>query len=176
MAQKSSGLFTKQTWLIIIGLIVAVIAGGSLLALSGDKSLKLLPRLSARQTTTLKIVADGQKNIVDRDLRKLNSELNITLTSDNAAIQSQLKGAGLSEIRPEIKAIEADTETFKALENAKINGRYDTAYKTAAIKKLTSLRDLLREVHEKTKNKALRQTLATEYEHISTHLRELKTL
>ncbi|TXG76121.1 hypothetical protein E6P97_04155 [Patescibacteria group bacterium] len=174
--QRTSGLFTKQTWLIILAIGLTILIGSLLLVSSGDRSLKLLPVLSARQATTLKIVADGQKNLTDRDLRKLNSELNIILAGDNASIQTSLKRAGLSEISAEVKAAEADISTFKHLDNAKVNGQYDKKYKTVIVQKLTSLSGLLREIHDETKSKSLRQALATEYEHISIHLREIEDL
>lgn len=177
-AQKPTGLFTKQTFIVIVAVVVAIIAGGLLLLSSGDKSIKLLPKLSVRQETTLKLIADGQKNITDQDLKKINSELNSNLMSDNAAIQAAIKGAGVTskKITKDIKAKEADAALFEKLANAKLNGQYNATYQTVAVTKLRSLQSLLKETHDKSKNKEFRTILALEYEHLGIHIKALEAL
>ena len=175
-AQKPASTFPKRLVLIIFILIAVIGAGLMLIAASSDNNGQLMQRLSARQATTLKLVADGQKNLVSDDLSKINSELNIILLGDNSALQAELTKAGIKKIDKDVTAAEADSETFTKLTTAKVNGQYDTAYKTTLTQKLESLRALIRELHDKTKSKSLKSVLATEYKHLSTYVDELDKL
>lgn len=175
-AQKTPGLITKRTLIIVLALVGALISGTLLFASGSDNSGPLLQRLSARQATTLKLVADGQKNIISDDLAKINSELNIVLQSDNNALQAELSAAGIKKIDKLIAANEADEETFKKLASAKLNAQYDSTYRGVLAQKLESLRALLQELHDKTKSKALKTKLAAEYQHLSTYADSLDKL
>jgi hypothetical protein len=175
VAQKPRGLLTARAWMILGAMVAAILAGIFLLFGSQDQSGTLQQRVSARQTTTLKLVADGQKNLKDADLSKLNSELSIVLAGDDSAVQAALKNAGMKKIDKEITAAEADEDTFKSLSTAKISGRYDTAYQDTLVQKLDSLRALLAELHGATRNKPLKAVLDTEYQHLGGYLKTLQT-
>lgn len=176
-AQKPASAFPARLVLIILGIIAAIAGGLMLLAAGSDNSGQLMKRLSARQTTTLKLVADGQKNLTDDNLQKLNSELSLILLSDSAIVQSELANAGLEKkIDKEVVAAEADSGTFDKLATAKLNAQYDVTYRTILTQKLESLSALLQELHDKTRSKPLKAALATEYKHLSGYIDELEKL
>lgn len=176
VAQKPANRFPKG--LLLIGLLIVAITAAvfMLFASSSDNNGQLMQRLSARQATTLKIIADGQKNLTNDDLSKINSELSIILLSSDAALQTELKSAGIKKLDKTITAAEADSETFTKLTSAKLNAQYDSTYKTVLTQKLESLQALLRELHDKTKSKSLKTVLSTEYKHLSTYSDELGKL
>ena len=147
---------TKRTLLLIIGGVLALGVAVFLLLASGDNSGQLQQRLSARQDTTLKLIAEGQKNISDDDLAKVNSELSIILHGDDTALSAALKTAGLKKVDKVIKAAEADTESFDALTTAKLNAQYDSTYQNI----LTSKRFMAR-LAQKASKLLLQQSTST---------------
>lgn len=167
---------TKRTLMLVVGGLVAVVVGAVLLMASQDNSGQLQQRLYARQATTLKLVADGQKNISDDDLAKINSELSIILNGDNKALTTALKTAGLKKIDAAIKSAEADTESFEALATAKLNAQYDDAYRNMLTQKLETLHALLKEVHSKTRSSSLKTAIAAEYKHLTPYINALTEL
>lgn len=176
-AQKPTRTFPAKLVLIVLALIALVVGGLMLIVASSDNSGQLMQRLSARHATTLKLVADGQKNLTDDNLQKINSELNIILLSDSARVQTELASAGIAKkLDKEIVAAEADSTTFDKLASAKLNAQYDSTYRTILIQKLESLTVLLRELHDKTKSKSLKTALSSEYQHLTGYLNELEKL
>lgn len=167
---------THRTFLLVLLLVGAIITGMLMMFASSDNTGQLQQRLSARQETTLKLVADGKKNITDDRLAKLNSELSIVLTGDNTAIQAALKSAGLKKVEKTILADEADLATFEQLGSAKLNGQYDTTYRRVMTQKIESLMSLLQELHDATKIKDLKPSLAAEYKHLGTYLDAMNKL
>jgi hypothetical protein len=175
-AQKSGGLMTKRTLLMLIGGILVVFAAFMLLFASGDNSGTLQQRTKARQDILLDLVADGKKNLTSDEIGKINSELYIILLSDDAELQAALKTAGLKKVDKTILAAEADSETFDTLATAKLNAQYDAKYQTVLIQKLESHRALLKELHGKSKSKSLKAAVSTEYEHLGGYLVALEKL
>lgn len=167
---------THRTFLVIVLLTVAIVAGLIMMFASSDSTGQMQQRLSARQTTTLKLIADGQKNLTDDNLAKLNSELNIVLLGDDREIQDALKAAGLKKVEKAVIADESDTETFSQLKTAKLNAQYDATYRRVLAQKLEALRSLLEELHGATKIKGLKPSLAKEYQHLGTYLESLNKL
>jgi hypothetical protein len=175
-ANKPQGIMTPRMFLIILGMVGAIVVGILLMFASSDSTGTLQQRLSARQATTLKLVADGQKNITDPDLKKLNSELSIVLQGDSVAVGSALTAAGMKKVEKTITADEADTQTFEELKAAKLNGQYDTTYRRVMTQKLESLRALLQELHGATKIRELKPSLASEYQHLGLYLEAFEKL
>ncbi|HEX8390398.1 MAG TPA: hypothetical protein VF597_03185 [Candidatus Saccharimonadales bacterium] len=175
-AQRQNGGGRKRLILLIIGGLIALIAGGFMLSRSGDQSAELQKTLSARQATTLALITDGQKNIQNGTLSKLNSDISIILNGDNVALQAALADAGLKKIDKEITAAEADTATFEELTDARLNATYDGVYRRIITTKLESLSALLRETNSATKSRSLKAAIKQEYEHIAGFLIELNKL
>ena len=176
-AQKPASAFPARLVLIVL-VIVAVLVGGFMLLVAGsDNSGQLMQRLSARQATTLKLIANGQKNLNDDNLQKINSELNLILLSDNTFVQGELSKAGMAKkMDKNIAAAEADSATFDKLASAKLNAQYDSTYRVTLTQKLESLSALLRELHDKTKSKSLKSALSAEYKHLSGYIDDLEKL
>lgn len=175
-AHKPRGLMTKRTLFLVLGGAAAVIVSGLLLLNSQDGSAQLQQRLHARQTTTIKLIADGQKNLSNDDLSKINSELSLILSGDHTELVAALKAAGLTKIDVSIKSTEADTEVFETLKTAKLNAQYDSAYQNILTQKLESLHALLKEVHGKTRSPELRTAIAVEYKHLTPYINALSEL
>lgn len=169
-ATPKRSFLSSRTFVIVLLLVIGVIAAILMMFASSDQTGTLQQRLSARQLTTIKIVSDGQKNITDPELAKLNSELSIVLQGDNTSVQAALKQAGLKKVEKTITADEADAVTFEELKTAKLNGQYDTTYKRVLAQKLESLRALLKEIHTKTKLSGLKPSLAREYDNLGIYL------
>ena len=130
----------------------------------------LRQKLSARQITTLQIIADGQKNLTSDSLKKINSELNLVLQSDNAELQSALTASGIKKADKVVASSESGAETLTSLKNAKLNGQYDKAYQTVITQKLTSLRGLILEVHQQSRSKSMKAVLVTEDTHLKSYI------
>lgn len=175
-AQKRTGVMTKRTFFVVLLVIVAVVAGLLLFLASRDNSGQLQQRLSARQATTLRIIADGKKNIANDNLAKINSELGIVLLSDNVKLQEALATAGLKKVDKDVTAAEADADTFAQLNTAKLNAQYDASYRNILTLKLESLQALAQEIHGKTRSKSLKAALTTEYEHLALYHKMLTEL
>lgn len=175
-AQPRGGLMTKRTLFLIIGAIVALAVGMIMIFASGDNSATLRQRVSARQATTIKLIADGQKNITRDDIAKINSELSIVLASDNSKLQTALKTAGLKKTDKTITAAEADAATFEKLKTAKLNAQYDSTYLSVLTQKLESLRGLLVELNENTRSRSLKAATADEYRNLGIYLNALSRL
>lgn len=166
VAQRPRGFITGRTLVVLIALIAAIVIGLLLLVFSADRSGPLQQRTAARQETTMKLIADGQKNLSSGELKKINAELNVVMLSDDVALQTALADAGFKKADKEVVAAEADAETFDKLATAKINGQYDSTYRGVLLQKLESHMGLLEELHGETKKKSLKRTLATQYEHL----------
>jgi hypothetical protein len=176
-AQKPASAFPARLVIIILLVAAVVIGGFMLLAAGSGNDGQLMQRLSARQATTLKLVTDGQKNLSDDNLQKINSELNLILLSDGSLVQAELVKAGLAKkMDKNIAAAESDTTTFDKLASAKLNAQYDGTYHTTLVQKLESLSALLRELHDKSNSKSLKSALSTEYRHLTGYINELEKL
>lgn len=176
-AQKPPSKFTPRLLLIIGFIIFAILAAIGLMfmnAASNDPTLR--QKLSARQETTLEIIADGQKNLTSDSLKKINSELNLVLKSDDAELQAALVSSGMKKVEKEVAASESGDETLTSLKNSKLNAQYDTVYKSVITQKLTALRGLILEVHEQSRSKALKQVLVSEDAHLKSYVEQFEKL
>lgn len=174
-AQKAPSKFTPRLLLIIGFFVFAILAGIGLVVMNASsKDPTLRQKLSARQTTTLAIIADGQKNLTSDTLKKINSELNLVLKSDDAELQAALLSSGMKKPGKEIVAAEDGSETLATLKNAKLNGQYDKTYRTVITQKLTTLRGIMLEVHQQSRSKALKQLLVNEDAHLKNYIEQFE--
>lgn len=176
-AQKPPSQLTPRLLFIIGFIVFAIIASIVLMFMNAaTKDTTLRQKLSARQTTTIEIIADGQKNLTSDTLKKINGELNLVLKSDDAELQAALIASGMKKVEKEVLASEAGTETLTNLTNAKLNGAYDGTYKTVITQRLNSLRALMLEVHEQSRSKALKAVLVDQDTHLKSYVDQLETL
>lgn len=176
-SRKPQGVMSKKTLFIVLALVGALIVGGIMLMSSGDKSGPLQQRLSARHAATLTVITDGQKNIQNDELSKLNSELKIVLLGDIQTFDATVSTLGKKQ-KPNktIVADEANKTSLEKLKDAKLNAQYDTTYEGLLTQKLESLRALVTELHDNTSYKRLKAVLATEYAHLTTYINALTEL
>lgn len=168
---------TKRTLFIIIGLIVVVVVGLLLLSTTGDKSGPLMLRMSLREKVTMDIVKDGQKNIINDDLVKINSELSIILSGHSTKLDAAFKKNKMPTAK---KAGIEDPETSKPilskLNTAKLNARYDEIYRTTLKLQLQSLNQLGQELYGKTKSTSLKKALSDQYTDVAKYIKQLDAL
>lgn len=174
-ARKPPSKFTPRLLLIIGFFLFALLAGIGLMVMNASsKDPTLRQKLSVRQSTTLAIINDGQKNLTSDSLKKINSELNLVLKSDDAELQAALISSGMKKAGKEIVASESGAETLTSLKNAKLNGQYDKTYQSVITQKLTTLRGIMLEVHQQSRSKALKQLLVNEDAHLSSYIEQFE--
>ena len=160
--RRRMGFSPKMMLFIIVGIVVIII-GVVLLTLSRDSTAPLQSRLSARLDTLQRIVAEGQKNLRDPDLKTINSQISIQVLSDSSAIKSELQKLGMKSPDKTMVAAEADTASFTVLRDAALNNRFDDAYRKLIAQKLDSTNALIKEIYDKSSRTGLKQSLNTAY-------------
>ena len=161
---RGRGLSRKMLLFIIGGVVVIILAIYMTIA-SQDQSVPLQARLSARLTTLGTMVAVGEKNAKNPDLRQMNSTISTQVLSDTTSIATELKKAGMSKPDKTVTTAEADTASFTALTNAALNNNFDSTYKKMIAQKLDSTNALIKELYDKTTHKSLKPVLNETYGH-----------
>jgi hypothetical protein len=152
--------------LFIIGGVVVIILAIYMTIASQDQSVPLQARLSARLTTLGTMVAVGEKNAKNPDLRQMNSTIATQVLSDTTSIAAELKKAGLSRPDKTVTTAEADTASFTTLTDAALNNNFDSTYKKMIAQKLDSTNALIKELYDKTTtHKSLKPVLNEAYGH-----------
>lgn len=147
--------------LLLIGIgLAAVIIAIVLLANSGDKTIPLQQRLSARMSTLEKMSSDGKKNLVSGDLKEFNGRLSIQLISDQKTLGELMT---LGKVDKALTTSEADAASFKSLDDARLNSNYDTTYRRIVSQKLDSTTVLMRELYDTTRSQKLKEALGGSY-------------
>lgn len=163
--------------LIVMLVLFLIIIGGITFFFTRDTNpTKESQHLSARITTLLKILDEGNIKLKSGDLKSFSSEARILIAGDQAAIGVALEGVGIKKIDKAITTEEADKETFTTLTNAALSGQYDASYKSVLAQKFDSTAALMREVKGKTPNKKLKDTLTAALTTMDTLQNKLATL
>lgn len=174
---KPTSTLSPKLWLFGGGLLLLLLVGGGLLlATSGNNPLPQMQRLSIRLESLQTIINQGNKNVIGRDLKKVQADAAILVIGDIANINIALSEAGLDKIPKEVAALESDQATLDTLADAQLNGQFDPAYKKALSQKIESTMALMREVNEKTKSSALKATLSDSYKNFGRILDNLSKL
>ena len=156
VGQQPKRTIPRRT-LIIIGSIVAVILLIVLLVIAANAGNGLKneeQRLNARLQALSTLSESSAPSIQDDNVQKANAELDsITLTT--------LASLGTSLPKPSkaIQTDEADATLTSTLQNAKLAGTFDSAYKTAIQQKLEALVALLDDISTQVKAGPLSQNL-----------------
>lgn len=152
--------------MVLLGLVVAVLAGIGLIVANQDTTGPLSQRLTYRLDALEDILKDGKKNASSDKLRKVTGEGSILLAGDMTAVK-----AAIPESKGKKPAAIVDAESSKPslerLKAAKVNGTYDTAYASELAAKLEATRALTRELHKETRSKSLRAALNTMHQHLT---------
>ncbi|HET8689895.1 MAG TPA: hypothetical protein VFL81_00425 [Candidatus Saccharimonadales bacterium] len=161
------GQSSDKKFFLLIGLVVAVVLliGGGLLLLGGGKSAQdQLNQLSVQLTDLKNLTTDSGDNLRQESTHNFNSELQLTLASDQASLSSDL---GLKA--PDDKTIQAlsDSRAASQLARAKTNGTYDQVYQKIVIQKLSAINAQASEVYRSTNNPQIKQSMESVYEHFT---------
>lgn len=135
-------------------------------------SQRLLYRVDALST----LVSSAQKDISSNDLAKLNADLSIVLIGDYKTLTDVIPAAKTTSELTAIKTEEADSATTEALKTAKINGQFDSTYKTTLMQKLEAAYALADELLTKSSKSTTKTALTTFKNHLNTYYTELKAL
>lgn len=170
-----------QKWL-IIGLIlgvlaVVVIALTAFANMSGGPS-RDLERLSARLTSLQTITDAAQPNITHGELRSSNSNLSIFLSNTNRDIVEPLENNGINPKKLDKALIESEsyTDMVSTLEDARLNGVYDSVYVREMGLRLAELNALMGRIHSTTRSQSMKEFLVTSDTSLEAIRTQLKTI
>lgn len=152
---------------IIIGIIANILTPNTT-----NISQRLLYRVDALNT----LMGAARSNIQDDALAKINADLLIVTTGDYTALSTAIPTAKTTKELTAIKTEETDATTTEKLKTAKINGQYDTTYKTVLKQKIESAYALATELQNKSSKTAVKSALTTLKEHLNTYYEQLKDL
>lgn len=176
VSQKSSG-FDKKIIFAVIGGFFLIIIGVVLLSFSGGADPKeQLARAVARQESLYQLTKNAEKNIRSGDLKKINSDASLFLTSDLSTLRSLMQSSGNKNVPKDISASEYDAKAEERLTEAALNGRYDDTYITIMSQKIDSQQALLREISGKSNNPATKQGVTIVYNKLENIQKQLGDL
>jgi len=144
-------LFELNLRTIIIGAVLLVIVVIIISVISGsvaDARKAPWERLSARLTTTAAIVDDAGSKIKSSQLRSYNSDLKLYLTNTSRDLTPYLTKRSINEkkLPATITATESSTKILAALEDGRLNAKYDTTYAREMGYQLATLVALLQQL------------------------------
>ena len=155
---------SRRTVFVGGGILLALIIGGILLAVSNNGSLKdPLQRLTLRLQTLQSISNESRDIITNPDLSKINSDTSLLVTGSLASLDAPMDAAGRGNTSDANKKLEADTATLTALRDAQLRGTYDDTYARVVAQKVDTIIVLLSEIYSKTNSRSLKEALNHEY-------------
>lgn len=161
----------------IIGGVAALIIGVSLIiASSSGGSGQTLSRVVARHNALITTMTEADKKIVSGELRRINSDAVLFLTTDAADLTATMQQNGLKAVPKEIAAAEADSKSTIRLTAADAAGRFDDVYVAIISQKITAHQALLTEAQGAISSTKARSTLKTTYEHLEHVQQQLEKL
>ncbi len=162
---QKPGLTNKKFLLIVGGgllfaIIIAIFAfssGGS----AGPK--EKMQTLAARMQTLQTIADKAQRNIKSGPLRSTNSNLAIFLTNANHDIVEPfaVSDVDIKKIDKDIAAAEKGEELSTKLEDARLNAVFDRTYAREMGYQLETVAALMKDIHDKTRSKSLKEFLVS---------------
>lgn len=132
--------------------------------------------LLARLDTLQELTALGVKHVKGSDIKKVNSDASLIISGDVQAIEKALASQGVEQASKADQAAEADPKTLANLEDARVNGSFDSAYPTALREKLLSTNALMQSIHGRTKNGSVKAALSTAYSDFGRIAQQLQDL
>lgn len=164
-------------WLLYVGAFVVLALVATVIAMMiTPKSDNIKQRLLYRIDALSSLTSDARPNIQSGDLAKINSELSLMLTNDGESIKKVIAAAKLNDTLKSIRTQEQDKATDEKLKTARINGSFDSAYKTVLIQKIEATIALLQEVYTKNATKKQKPILDSTYKNLNNYLAQLKAL
>lgn len=133
-SQPSSGP-SKKTKLLVIGIIIALLAGIGLTVatLFSSSSRNDLTLLGVRENSLLALANESQKNIRNADLSVANSNATVLLTSDVTTLVAEV-----GKFPDDLVKKEADTNG-ENLKQASLLNKFDSTYQSLMLDKVAAL-------------------------------------
>lgn len=170
----------KLIMVLLLGVIIIVFLsiGFALVNFLMSGPANQFARLVARQEALQQFVSDGQAEIKNDDLSKINSTANVLLLTDAAALRNSLRTAYRADGVPaDITRSESNTEQNETIlkEAVQIN-RYDTAYYNLLQDKITAALQLAQHLQPDARGNAQTsvQQAVTSLQAIQKELTDLK--
>lgn len=144
--------------------IVLVIIVGNIA--SGNQ--KPWQQLSVRLGTTAELANDATSKIKNSELRSLNSNLKLYLTNTTRDLDAQLVAAKIDvkKIPASITKAEDTTDTATRLEDARLNGKYDSAYAREMSYQLATILSLYQQLYSGSSKQETKDFLNTAYDNL----------
>jgi hypothetical protein len=176
VANRSTGPSRKLIFGVAGGVLALIIGIGLIIASSSGGSGQTMTRVVARQNALLGLAGSAHNKIVGAELRRINSDAILFMTSDGTALTVVMQAQGVKTVPKEVAALEADSTTAARLAQADSAGRFDETYITTLDQKIDAHQALLNEAHGKIKDEEARSTLKSTYEHLEDVQRQLQKL
>lgn len=161
------GQSSDKKFFIIIAVIVAVvllIGGGLLLAGGGKSTQDQLNQLAIQLTDLKTLTADSGDDLRQEATLNFNSELQLTLASDQASLSSDI---GLGTPSDKTMQTMTDGQAAAQLTAAKANASYDQVYQKIVSQKLATITSQASDIYQSSHNPAIRQAMQSVYDHFT---------
>lgn len=175
-AARAGGINKKLLIGIIGGSLALIVAVGLMVLNSSGGNGELMARVVARHNALLGTASEAQKKIVGAELRRINSDAVLFMTSDASLLDAALQQFGVKQIPKEIAAMEADGNTAERLTAADASGRFDDTYQTILSQKIDAHQALITEATGKIDTPSVRASLKATYEHLESVQQQLEKL
>lgn len=133
-------------------------------------------RLRYRIDALNSLTDDAKGDITDGTLSKINADLSIVLKGDIAKLDVAIPAAKSSNELKVIAAEETDDKTTTTLEDAKLNGQFDSTYKTTLMAKVNDTYMLAKKINDTTKSKSKRDVTTTIMNDLKSYYTQLSEL
>lgn len=173
---RSGGLNMRKPLLIGGGILVLFIIIGIIANFLTPNTTIISQRLLYRVDALNTLMNSARASIQNDALAKINADLLIVMTGDYTALNKVIPTAKTTKELTAIKTEEADATTTANLKTAKVNGQYDSTYKTTLIQKIEATYALATELQNKSSKSSVKTALTTLKEHLNTYYTQLKNL
>lgn len=165
---------------LVLGVLVFIAVAISLFSyFSTDPNQYDSQRMLGRLKTVTSLTNGAQRQLKDPGLLKVNAEANVILVGDYNT---------LGRIIPAMKADDTQLKSYQSAEKshaasldsklstARINGYYDTTYKSLLITELQTLKVSVKKLYASTSNTDLKTAYKNLADHLDTSLKHLNEL
>lgn len=177
VAVQAGGVSRKLLIGIIGGVVLLIVAIGLIVLSRGAGSGDTMARVTARQNALLAMADEAHDKIVGAELKKLNGDAILFMTSDAATMTTVLKQLGIERLPKEIAAEEAtDSSVTERLTQADAAGRFDDTYVTVLAQQIDEQQALLTSAQGGIGNPAAQAVLKRAYDNFEAVQQQLKRL
>lgn len=174
---QKPGISDKRFLLLVGGgLLLAIIVAIFVFSSGGSGGPKeKMETLAARMQTLQSISDKAQKNIKSGKLRSTNSNLAIFLSDANHDSEEPFKAAGVDtkHLDKAITTAEKGDDLSAKLEDARLNAVFDRTYAREMSYQLDTVAALMKEIHDRTRSKALQEFLVDTDKNLQTIKKQL---